>query len=140
MSNGLAWALLSGVFYGSFLTASRWVQPLGKSLDLLLPQLVIGAVILLPVGINHIPETLPWGLLAWSAIASLVGNLLLVFAYARAGASFLAPFIYVQLLGAITYGALFFETWPDWLALLGLAVIFLGGFATLFLRTNPRDV
>ena len=122
------------------MTASRWVQPLGKPLDLLLTQLVIGSLLLLPVGITNVPETMPWGLLIWSATASLFGNLLLIFAYARAEASFLAPFIYVQLLGAITYGALFFDTWPDWLALLGLMVIFVSGFATLFLRTSHRDV
>ncbi|MEM6408424.1 MAG: DMT family transporter [Pseudomonadota bacterium] len=139
MSSGLAWALLSGVFYGAFLTASRWVQPLGKPMDLLMTQLIIGVILLLPFGVYHIPETLPWGVLAWSSAASLLGNLCLVFAYARAGASFLAPFIYVQLLGAILYGVIFFGTWPDLLAILGLIVIFVSGFATLFLKTTHRD-
>ncbi|MEM7473126.1 MAG: DMT family transporter [Pseudomonadota bacterium] len=136
MSSGLGWALLSGIFYGCFLTASRWVQPLGHPLDLLIAQLVIGVILLTPFGMIHLPEALPWGLLAWSAAASLVANLLLVFAYARAGASFLAPFIYVQLVGAMTYGALIFGTWPDAVAFIGLGIIFVSGFATLFLRTN----
>ena len=139
MSSGLAWALLSGLLYGAFLTASRWVQPLGKPMDLLLTQLMVSAILLAPLGVSAAPDAMPWPLLAWSSAASLLGNLLLIFAYARAGASFLAPFIYVQLLGAMLYGVFFFETWPDGLALTGLAVIFVSGFATLFLRTNRRD-
>ncbi len=137
MTTGLAWALLSGVFYGAFLTASRWVAPLGKPVHLLLTQLMIGAAILMPLGATHIPTDVPWGLVTWSAVASMLGNLFLVFAYARAGASTLAPFVYVQLIGATAYGVMFFNTWPDWISAIGIAVIFCAGTATLFLRKTP---
>lgn len=138
MTPGLGWALVSGCFYGMFLTASRWVQPLGKPLHLLLAQLIIGSLLLLPFGVAHIPNELPLGLMFWSATASMFGNLFLVFAYARAGASLLAPFVYLQLIGATAYGFLFFGNWPDPLAAIGIAVIFVSGFANLFLRTSPR--
>ena len=136
MTPGLGWALVSGCFYGMFLTASRWVQPLGKPLHLLLAQLIIGSLLLLPFGIAHIPSEVPWGLMFWSGTASMFGNLFLIFAYARAGASWLAPFVYLQLIGAAVYGVLFFGDWPDPLAALGIAVIFASGFANLFLRTS----
>jgi drug/metabolite transporter (DMT)-like permease len=136
MTPGLGWALVSGCFYGMFLTASRWVQPLGKPLHLLLAQLIIGSLLLLPFGVAHIPSEVPWGLMFWSGTASMFGNLFLIFAYARAGASWLAPFVYLQLIGAAVYGVLFFGDWPDPLAALGIAVIFASGFANLFLRTS----
>jgi len=138
MTPGLGWALVSGCFYGMFLTASRWVQPLGKPLHLLLAQLLIGTVLLLPFGVANLPAEIPWGLMFWSATASMFGNLFLIFAYARAGASMLAPFVYLQLIGAAAYGFIFFGDWPDPLAALGIAVIFLSGFANLFIKTSRR--
>ncbi len=138
MTPGLAWAALSGCFYGMFLTASRWVAPLGKPVHLLLTQLIIGALILTPLGLIHLPAITPnvAGLVTWSAVASMLGNLFLVFAYARAGASTLAPFVYVQLIGATAYGLVFFGNWPDQISAIGIAVIFGSGIATLFLRTS----
>lgn len=137
MTPGLGWALLSGVFYGMFLTASRWVAPLGRPVHLLLSQLLTGTLILTPFSLTAMPETIPYGLVTWSAVASMLGNLLLVLAYARAGASTLAPFVYVQLIGATFYGVVFFNTWPDWISGIGIAVIFCAGTATLFLRKRP---
>lgn len=137
MTQGLGWALLSGVFYGTFLTASRWVAPLGRPVHLLLSQLLIGSIMLTPLGLTHLPATIPYGLVTWSAVASMLGNLFLVFAYARAGASTLAPFVYVQLIGATIYGVVFFNAWPDWISGIGITVIFLAGTATLFLKKRP---
>jgi drug/metabolite transporter (DMT)-like permease len=136
MSSGLIWALVSGCFYGMFLTASRWLAPLGKPKHLLLSQLIIGALVMTPLGALHMPAEVPLGLIAWSGLASMFGNLFLVLAYARAGATTLAPFVYVQLLGATAYGVAFFERVPDILSAVGIAVIFASGFATLFLRSN----
>jgi drug/metabolite transporter (DMT)-like permease len=136
MTPGLAWAAFAGCGYGMFLTASRWVAPLGKPVHLLITQLLIGAILLTPFGLLNLPEitTSLTGLVLWSGIASMLGNLLLVFAYARAGASILAPFVYVQLIGATAYGWLVFGNWPDGLSALGLVVIFLSGFVTLFIQ------
>lgn len=136
MTPGLAWAAFAGCCYGMFLTASRWVAPLGKPVHLLITQLLIGAILLTPFGLLNLPEitTSVTGLVLWSGIASMFGNLLLVFAYARAGASILAPFVYVQLIGATAYGWLVFGNWPDGLSALGLVVIFLSGFVTLFIQ------
>lgn len=141
MTPGLAWAAFSGICYGMFLTASRWVAPLGKPVHLLITQLFIGTVLLTPLGLLNLPTITPslMGLVTWSAIASMLGNLLLVFAYSRAGASVLAPFVYIQLIGATTYGWFVFGNWPDGLSALGLVVIFVSGFATLFLRKPKRQ-
>ncbi|MEP3347484.1 MAG: DMT family transporter [Litoreibacter sp.] len=141
MTTGMGFAAFAGLCYGMFLTASRWVAPLGKPVHLLITQLFIGALLLVPLGLWTMPPITPSlsGLVLWSAAASMFGNLFLVFAYARAGASVLAPFVYVQLIGATIYGAMFFDTLPDGLSALGLAVIFLTGFATLFIaKPKPQ--
>lgn len=139
MTPGLAWAAFSGCCYGMFLTASRWVAPLGRPVHLLLTQLMIGSLVLTPLGLANLPDITPTlsGLVLWSAVASMFGNLFLVFAYARAGASVLAPFVYVQLVGATAYGLVFFGNWPDVISAIGLAIIFASGIATLFLKKRP---
>ena len=137
MTPGLGWALLSGCFYGMFLTASRWVAPLGRPVHLLASQLIIGALLLTPLGLMNLPADIPYGLLTWSGLASMLGNLMLVFAYARAAASTLAPFVYIQLIGAAAYGVIFFNDWPDVTSAIGIAVIFISGTATLFIKTRP---
>ncbi|WP_394199445.1 DMT family transporter [Litoreibacter albidus] len=140
MTTGLAWAAFSGICYGVFLTASRWVSPYGKPVHLMMTQLFIGALLLTPLGLLNLPTVTPAvsGLVLWSGVASMFGNLLLIFAYARAGASVLAPFVYVQLIGATAYGWLAFGNLPDGLSALGLVVIFLSGFATLFIPKSKR--
>ncbi|WP_089947566.1 DMT family transporter [Litoreibacter albidus] len=140
MTTGLAWAAFSGICYGVFLTASRWVSPYGKPVHLMMTQLFIGALLLTPLGLLNLPTVTPAvsGLVLWSGVASMFGNLLLIFAYARAGASVLAPFVYVQLIGATAYGWLVFGNLPDGLSTLGLVVIFLSGFATLFIPKSKR--
>ena len=136
MTPGLAWALVSGCFYGMFLTASRWVAPLGRPVHLLASQLIIGAIVLTPLGAISVPAEIPYFLLSWSALASMLGNLFLVLAYARAGASTLAPFVYIQLIGAAAFGLIFFGNIPDKVSTLGIAVIFISGTATLFIRSR----
>jgi drug/metabolite transporter (DMT)-like permease len=138
MTAGLGWAVLSGTFYGCFLTASRWLAPLGRPTHILLTQLLIGAALLTPFGLLNMPQVTGAiaGLIGWSALASMLGNLFLVFAYQRATASVLAPFVYVQLIGAAAYGVVFFGDVPDGLAAIGLLIIFISGFATLFLPRN----
>ena len=45
---GILFAVLAGVFYGSFLTASRWLADSAGPRDLLLSQLTVGAILLAP--------------------------------------------------------------------------------------------
>ncbi|MEM1066472.1 MAG: EamA/RhaT family transporter, partial [Pseudomonadota bacterium] len=99
-------------------------------------QLVVGAVALAPLALGKTPimGLAVFALLAASAAASLAGNLLLVLAHRRAPASRLAPFVYFQLVAATAFGWLFFGDLPDALALSGLALLMVTGFATLALR------
>lgn len=139
MTPGLGFAVLAGVFYGGFLTASRWLSDIAHPGALLLSQLVVGALALAPFGLSAWPDfdhrlaALTFG----SALGSMLGNLCLIVALRMAPASGLAPFVYTQLIAATGLGWAVFGALPDALTLTGLAVLLVSGLATLGLR-GPR--
>ncbi len=133
MTAGTGFALLAGAFYGGYLVASRWLSGVAAPKVLLLSQLLVGAVVLAPFGVASMPPvSLPLaGLVLTSALCSMLGNLLLIHVYARAEASLMAPFVYFQLIAATLLGYLVFGDLPDSLALTGLGLLILSGFASL---------
>ncbi len=136
MTAGLGFAVMAGVFYGSFLTASRWLTGLAPARGLLMSQLLVGTIVLAPLGLPHIPEFTPTltGLTLFSALASMAGNFLLVMAFGLAPASRLAPFVYFQLIAATVLGWGVFGDLPDALAVAGLAVLVVSGFGSALIR------
>ncbi|MFG6501049.1 DMT family transporter [Sulfitobacter sp. 1A13191] len=133
---GLLFAVAAGLFYGVFLTMSRWLSDLAPPLALTFTQLAMSAVMLLPLGLMNLPAaTLPVaGLATASALFSMLGNLLLLYAYRRAPATRLAPLVYFQLIAAVLLGLFLFSTLPDALTWAGLAVIITAGITSARLR------
>ncbi|MFG6620708.1 DMT family transporter [Sulfitobacter sp. 1A05707] len=133
---GLLFAVAAGLFYGVFLTMSRWLSDLAPPLALTFTQLAMSAMMLLPLGLMNLPEaTLPVaGLATASALFSMLGNLLLLYAYRRAPATRLAPLVYFQLIAAVLLGMFLFSTLPDALTWAGLAVIITAGITSARLR------
>jgi drug/metabolite transporter (DMT)-like permease len=133
---GLLWALAAGACYGAFLTASRWIAHLGTPVGLTFTQLLISALVLAPIGATNIPTLT--GEIVWlttlSALFSMLGNLLLLYAYKTAPATRLAPLVYFQLLAAVVLGWVFFDTWPAILTCVGLLVIMSAGISSARLR------
>jgi len=142
LSAGMGFAFLAGTFYGCFLIANKWLVKRATSKQLLLSQLLIGSLLLLPAGVQSIPEfNINVALLVFlSASASAAGNLLLIIANQREDASKLAPLIYTKLLAATAYGILIFNTYPDQLSLLGLLVLCISGFAAFFISKKPMKL
>ncbi|MEM5543767.1 DMT family transporter [Sulfitobacter sp. AS92] len=133
---GLLFAVAAGLFYGVFLTMSRWLSDLAAPLALTFTQLAMSAVMLLPLGLMNLPDaTLAVaGLATASALFSMLGNLLLLYAYRRAPATRLAPLVYFQLIAAVLLGLFLFSTLPDALTWAGLAVIIAAGITSARLR------
>ena len=75
----------------------------------------------------HNPDLLGWLALAFLGIIGSLGHLLLILAYARAPASTLAPFSYVQLIWSTAIGLAWFGNFPDGWTLLGGAIIAASG-------------
>ena len=138
MTPGLGFAVMAGVFYGGFLTASRWLSDIAHPGALLLSQLVVGALVLAPFGLTAWPELEPriLAMTLGSALGSMLGNLCLILALRMAPASGLAPFVYTQLIAATVLGWAVFDALPDALTLTGLAVLVVSGLATLALRAR----
>lgn len=135
-STGVLWALAAGSCYGAFLTMSRWLGPLGTPLAMTFTQLVIAALLLLPFGLMHVPAftgTVSALTLA-SALFSMLGNLLLLYAYKLAPATRIAPLVYFQLVAAVGLGWIIFGDLPDVWTWAGLAVILGAGLASARLR------
>ena len=69
------------------------------------------------------PTAIEWGLLFALALVSTVGHLLVVHAFQRAPAGLLAPFQYIEIIGATLLGLFVFGDFPDGLTWLGVAII-----------------
>lgn len=135
-SAGLGWAVLAGCFYGTYLTASRWLSHLGRPIELIFSQLIIAATVTLPLGLLNLPNFTPGivGLTVTSAGFSMLGNLLLLYAYAHAPATRLAPLVYFQLIAATGLGWLVFGDLPDAVTWAGLALVIGAGLTSAALR------
>lgn len=133
---GVFWAVVAGLCYGAFLTMSRWLSNVGTPIALTFTQLLLSAFFLLPLGLAYMPEmTLPIaGLTATSALGSMLGNLLLLYAYRLAPATKLAPLVYFQLIAAVILGWAIFNDLPDAYTWAGLFVIISAGLASARLR------
>lgn len=69
------------------------------------------------------PDTVQWLLLAGLGIIATGGHLLVVHAFQRAPAGLLAPFQYVEIVGATILGLIFFGDFPDAVTWVGVAII-----------------
>lgn len=144
MSLGMIFALAAGVCYGSYLVMTRLVAGEYRPRLLLISQLIIGSVILTPLGLSvDFPQIdLSVSLLVLvSAGGSALGNYLLVIANRQAEASLIAPLVYSQLISATVLGFVVFGDWPDIFTLLGLILILLSGLGSLVmhqLTTNQK--
>lgn len=92
--------------------------------------MLAGACLIIPF-YWRTPTPMEWLFMTLIGLISVVGHSILVFAYERATASFLAPFSYIQLIWATLLGYLVFGTFPDqWIAA-GSALIVASGVYTV---------
>jgi len=104
----------------------------------MLTQMVGPALIVSPFVIGNIPELSGdiIFLTLCSGLGSMIGNVLMLFAYRMQEASKLAPFVYFQLITAVFLGWLFFTDLPDALSFLGMGVIIFAGSTVAILQAR----
>ncbi len=100
-------------------TTSLWSSGLGTLvLTIALPWSLFAALpVLKELDISN------WILMLSTGLTGGTGHLLQSMAYRRAPASTLAPFIYMQMIAAVTMGWLFWGHFPDGVTWIGIAVI-----------------
>jgi drug/metabolite transporter (DMT)-like permease len=140
MTAGMMFALLAGACHGTYLMTTRWLITDYRPRFLLISQLIIGAVLMLPVATSEIPtiSNTHIGFLMLSAFGSAFGNLMMVLTNKTTPASVVAPLIYLQLISATVMGYLVFSQWPDAPTLIGLLIIIGAGLSSLWFAGRGR--
>lgn len=131
--------LASAALYAVFQTSTRGMAREDPVALLVYPALVGSTVMAIPIALS--PDSV--AAIAWQDVALLVaggmagtlGHLLFILAFQRAPASALTPFTYVHLVWAMLFGWVVFGTFPDGVALAGMAVIAGSG---LFITLHER--
>ena len=76
-------------------------------------------------------NSISWFLIIAAAAAVTIATLLSIVAMRTGDISFVSPFRYTSLIGALGLGVLFFGEWPDGVTLLGAFIIVFSGFYSL---------
>lgn len=107
-----------------------------------------GTALILPVLLWVVPDVpavlaqlsaAQWGLALTIGFCGTFGHLLLIVAHGQAPASMLAPFTYAQIGWAVALSWWVFGTWPDDVAVAGMAVITLCGAANAWLNVRTAQ-
>lgn len=86
---------------------------------------------------SALPDWAPWAIAGAGALA-MVAFLMITFAFSKVEASLLAPFQYLEIVGATAVGYLIFSEMPDAMTFFGTAIILASG-AYVFHRERVRD-
>ncbi len=78
------------------------------------------------------PSAFAWGMLLLLGIVATTGHLLIVFAARRIDGSLIAPFQYLEIVSATTFGYFFFDDFPTSMTWLGVAIIVSSGLYVYF--------
>ncbi|WP_317057294.1 DMT family transporter [Roseovarius rhodophyticola] len=126
---GWLFALFAAFCTAIYVVLTRKMSHGSSSLLLLVGPAAIGSLILAPVMLVRWVQPTLWELFLMASVGGLAAltHFLIILAYARAAASIVAPFSYVQILGATALGALMFQNIPDAVTVLGLGIIVASG-------------
>jgi drug/metabolite transporter (DMT)-like permease len=128
-SPGSLWALLGSLSWSVGFIVTRRLGLKDPVLTTSLISTVAGAVTLcfaLPFVWQPVSWEI-WALVILFAMINLVAQTMLITATTRAEASLLAPFTYVQMVGAVGLGYLIFDTLPDQWTWVGSAIVIASG-------------
>ncbi|WP_231586518.1 DMT family transporter [Cupriavidus basilensis] len=128
---GIALGLLSALVFALMQMLTRRIAAHDAPMTTLIQSGVTGAALttaLVPFfWFESVPTPLQAGLLLSTGITGSIGHYFVIRAFQYADASFLSPFLYLQILSATAIGYLAFGQLPDWITALGVAVICAGG-------------
>ena len=89
--------------------------------------LAAGALIEVSFLAIALPDQFEWSLLALLAIIATIGHILIALAASRLGVAQIAPFQYLEIVGATTFGFIFFGDFPNRFDWIGILIIISSG-------------
>lgn len=121
--------LIAAAFYGMFQITTRLLSATASPRSMLLFSGLVGAVAtgLVAPFVWVWPTPMQWFLLVAGGVLNLFVHFLLIQAFARAPATVLSPFNYMQVFAAVIIGYLVFAEIPDTATFAGIAVIVAAG-------------
>jgi drug/metabolite transporter (DMT)-like permease len=134
-------ALCSALCFTCYQLTTRMVAQVDNNLSTLFMGGLIGTVIAslaLPWVIQWPKSLFDAGLFVALGAIGAGGHLLMLHAFERAPASRLAPFVYLQIVGALSLGWLVFGSFPDGWSLIGMSMIAATGVLNALIR--PQKV
>jgi drug/metabolite transporter (DMT)-like permease len=137
MDPGILMALGAGICFAFYLIATRRAAQESDPIKTLAFQSVVGTLLLTPQAV------LFWSAPAWDdlwlftglGLFSAASHVLSIVAFRHAGASTLAPLVYVELLGAALIGYLAFDDVPGIRTIVGAGLIVAAGL--ILLKRRP---
>lgn len=138
--------------FGLWSAAAVAVRDLiGRKIKLDIPGIVVavaaGAIEIVGAGLAGLlleqwtwPSALTLAFAVGSSIFLIAAHWLLLTAYRAASVSAVVPFLYMSTVWALLSGMLIFGTFPNALALMGIAVIMVSGVAVVGLERWPKKV
>jgi len=124
------WAASAGALMFQFITALTAVILLSAILG-------FGIVGQIPILMPHWPSSFELALLLFAGIGSTLTNLMLVQGFPIAQPSALAPFFYLEIVGATILGAIIFSHLPSATTFLGAAIVIAAGLFVWWRETHP---
>lgn len=141
---GVALGLLSALLFALLQMITRRMAAHDAPMTTLIQSGITGAVLttlLVPFfWFESAPTLTQCALLLSTGVTGSLGHYFVIRAFQYADASFLSPFLYLQIISATTVGYLAFGQLPDWTTALGIAVICAGGICVAGGETALRAI
>ncbi len=118
---------LAAACYAIYQIQTRQLSPTENTVTMLFYTALVGTVSMTLAAPLYwggpMPDSIDAMLIASLGLYGGTGHLMLTRAFRYAKASFLSPFLYVQLIWAMLLGWMFYQHLPDLLSVAGMAVI-----------------
>ena len=131
----ILFAILAGASYAFYIMTTRKVSNEVAPLVTLLYTAIVGMVVMSFVvpAFWQTPDLHGWLVMALMGAFAAIGHFLIILACEFASASLVAPFNYVEIVGATVVSFIVFGTFPNALVWVGIAIIVASGvFISLF--------
>lgn len=139
MDIGMVYAVLSGVVFGLFLVLTRKAGKTVPPIITLGFQCGIGSLLLLPIAIYVWSpiRSADIALMVAAGVIWAIGHFAIIQAFKRSLATVLAPFVYVEILGGVSVGYLFFRDIPSSMTVAGILIVVAAGLLARYRGIEP---